>query len=110
MFFARGLGYSVALRPDGVTIHAKARSGKGALTVMRLLGASTTASTTAATTAKPHAKDALPGKVNYFIGSDPKLWHVNLPTFARVEFPQAYLGIDMIYYGSQGQLEYDFVV
>lgn len=102
MFFARGPGYSVALRPDGATIHAKAKSGKSALTVMRLLGASTTA--------KPHAKDALPGKVNYFIGSDPKLWHVNLPTFAKVEFPQAYPGIDMIYYGSQGQLEYDFVV
>ncbi len=101
-FFARGTGYTVALRPDGAAIHSKGISGKREMTVMRLIGASTTA--------MPLAKDPLPGKVNYFIGSDPKNWHTNLPTFSKVEFPRAYPGIDLVYYGSEGRLEYDFIV
>ena len=101
-FLARGPGYTVALRADGAAIHAKGKSGKGELTVMRLIGASSKS--------MPLAREPLPGKVNYFIGSDPKNWHSNLPTYAKVEFPRAYPGIDMVYYGSQGRLEYDFVV
>ena len=101
-FFARGPGYTVALRPDGATIHSKGKSGKREVTVMRLIGASSTS--------KPMAKDPLPGTVNYFIGSDSKNWRSNLPTYSKVEFTRTYPGIDMVYYGSEGRLEYDFVV
>src|SRR5207245_8533305 len=54
--------------------------------------------------------EELPGKVNYFIGNDPKRWHSNLPTYARVQYKEVYPGIDLVYHGSQGQLEYDFIV
>ncbi len=51
-----------------------------------------------------------PGKVNYFLGSDPAKWHTNVATFGRVEYDDVYPGIDLVWHGSQRQLEYDFVV
>src|SRR5262249_32715520 len=47
-------------------------------------------------------------QVNYFIGSDPNQWHANVPAYARVKAAQVYRGIDVVYYGSDRQLEYDF--
>ncbi|MGC1905218.1 MAG: SBBP repeat-containing protein, partial [Candidatus Acidiferrum sp.] len=52
----------------------------------------------------------LPGKVNYFIGNDPAKWRTNVPTYAQVKYENVYPGVDLIYYGNQGRLEYDFVV
>src|SRR5437773_9448277 len=54
--------------------------------------------------------DELPGKANYFIGNDPAKWRTNVPTYARVHYREVYPGIDLVYYGNQRQLEYDFVV
>ena len=54
--------------------------------------------------------EELPGKVNYFIGNDPKKWRTNVPTYARVEYRDVYHGVNLVYYGNQRQLEYDFVV
>jgi hypothetical protein len=52
----------------------------------------------------------LPGRINYFSGKDPSRWHTDVPTFGRVGFHQVYPGIDLVYYGNQRHLEYDFVV
>src|SRR6185295_2469207 len=54
--------------------------------------------------------DELPGKANYFIGNDPSRWRTNVPTYAKVRSNGVYPGIDLVYYGQQRQLEYDFVV
>src|SRR5437879_4504448 len=53
--------------------------------------------------------DELPGKANYLIGS-PAKWRTNVPTYAKVHYRAVYPGIDLVYYGNQRQLEYDFVV
>ena len=47
---------------------------------------------------------------NYFAGPNPTEWHTNIPSFTRVRYTQVYPGIDMVYYGNQRRLEYDFVV
>ncbi len=65
--------------------------------------------------AKPDAevtgREELPGKVNYFIGNDPKKWRTNVPTYAKVRYRDVYPGVDLEYYGNQGgELEYDFIV
>ena len=52
----------------------------------------------------------LPGKVNYFLGNDPKKWRTKISTFTKVKYKDVNPGIDLVYYGNQGQLEYDFVV
>jgi hypothetical protein len=55
-------------------------------------------------------REELPGKANYFIGNDPAKWRTDIPTYARVGYQDLYPGIDLVYYGNQRQLEYDFVV
>lgn len=52
----------------------------------------------------------LPGKSNYFIGDDPGKWRANISLYAKVKYTAVYRGIDLIYYGDQKNLEYDFVV
>ncbi len=54
--------------------------------------------------------DQLPGRSNYFIGNDPAKWRRNVAQFARVRYSNVYPGIDLVYHGNQGQLEYDFEV
>jgi Big-like domain-containing protein/centrosomal CEP192-like protein/beta-propeller repeat-containing protein/ASPM-SPD-2-Hydin domain-containing protein/HYDIN/CFA65/VesB family protein len=54
--------------------------------------------------------DELPGKANYFIGNDPAKWHTNVATYGKVKYEGIYPGVDLVYYGNQRQLEYDFVV
>ncbi|MBI4489335.1 MAG: SBBP repeat-containing protein [Deltaproteobacteria bacterium] len=54
--------------------------------------------------------EELPGKVNYFISNDPKKWRTNIPTYAKVRYQNVYPGVDLVYYGNQEHLEYDFVV
>ena len=60
----------------------------------------------------PHVvgQDELPGRINYFKGKDPAGWRVNVPTYARVRYEDLFPGIDLVYYGNQQALEYDFVV
>src|SRR5437764_3759849 len=59
---------------------------------------------------KVTALDELPGKSNYFIGNDPKKWRTGVLTYGKVKYEGVYPGIDLVYYGNQRQLEYDFVV
>jgi hypothetical protein len=69
---------------------------------MRLAGANTAA--------QSFGVDPLPGTANYMLGNDPAKWHTRVPTFAKVQFNQVYPGVDLVYYGNQRKLEYDFVV
>jgi len=55
-------------------------------------------------------EEPLPTRVNYLLGNDPAQWRREVPTFAKVRYPDVYPGVDLIYYGNQRQLEYDFVV
>src|SRR5437660_1107519 len=52
----------------------------------------------------------LPGKVNYFIGNDPAKWRTGISTYSGVRYRGIYSGIDLLYYGNQRQIEYDFLV
>ena len=54
--------------------------------------------------------EALPGKSNYVLGNDPRKWHSGIPQFAGVRYASVYPGIDLVFYGNQGRLEYDFKV
>lgn len=108
-FLAHGPGYSLFLTAkEAVLILQKpvteADSDKAQAAVLRmtLKGANLKASIT--------GQAHLPGKVNYLRGKDPEQWHTNIPTYAQVKYDQIYPGIDLIYYGRQHQLEYDFII
>jgi hypothetical protein len=120
-FLSRGAGYSLYLtageavlvlsEPDADATRdargTQARSGakahgKSVALRMSLVGAARKPVVTGA--------DELPGKANYFIGKDRSQWRTNVPTYAKVQYQDVYPGIDLVYYGNQRQLEYDFVV
>ncbi|MGA9979885.1 MAG: SBBP repeat-containing protein, partial [Candidatus Sulfotelmatobacter sp.] len=106
-FVARGSGYSLFLDSEGATLalRSQAHAGSAARTEsvrMKLAGASPSARIAGA--------DLLPGKSNYFIGNDRSKWRSNIPQFARVSYEEVYPGINLVFYGKQGQLEYDFQV
>ena len=108
-FLAHGPGYSLYLTSkDAVLVLAKTGKKAGdepseAVSVrMSVVGARSTAAVAGV--------DELPGKANYFIGNDPSRWRTNVPTYAKVRYSGVYPGIDLVYYGQQRQLEYDFVV
>ena len=69
---------------------------------MRLLGANPNA--------KLRGLDELPGRINYLMGNDPKKWRTDVPTYAKTQSEQVYDGVDIVYYGDQRRLEYDFQV
>jgi len=55
-------------------------------------------------------EEALTGQVNYLVGNDPGRWRTGVPTYAKVAYEGVYPGVNLVYYGNQRQLEYDFVV
>lgn len=56
------------------------------------------------------AADRLLKKSNYFIGSNTRKWHTEVPSYARVKYASIYPGVDLVFYGNQRRLEYDFIV
>jgi hypothetical protein len=115
-FLSRGRGYTLfltsaeavlSLRTPGRTsvdrkMRPKSEASPAAALRIRLLGPNTEPTISGG--------EELPGKANYFIGNDPAKWHTNVPTYQRVTYRQIYPGIDLVYYGSNGRLETDFVV
>ncbi len=69
---------------------------------LNLIGASDTA------VAVPQGE--LQTKSNYLVGNVPEKWRTGIATYAQVRYSDVYPGIDVVYYGNQNQLEYDFVV
>src|SRR5580704_13918948 len=119
-FLARGRGYTLFLTATDAVLklHAHSSTGnarRGILPVaidserekfssvrIRLEGANPDASASGV--------DKLPGKTNYFIGKDSTRWRRNVPTFVGAKFHEIYPGIDVIYRGTEGRIEYDFSI
>ena len=49
-------------------------------------------------------------RANYFIGNDPLKWVRGVETYSRVLYSAVYDGIDLLFYGNDRRLEYDFNV
>lgn len=95
-FVAHGPSYTIGLNDRGAAL------GSGSHVIrLEVLGARAAA---------PAAEKPLPGVVNYFIGNDPSQWRTDVKTFAQVRYSGVYPGVDLMYYGTQGRLEYDFTV
>jgi hypothetical protein len=107
-FISRGSGYTLFLTPREAVLalrtSRKTGGGESAATVLRMKFAGSEVEPRAA------GQDQLPGKVNYLIGKDRKQWRTEISTYAKVAYQNLYPGVDLVYYGNQRQLEYDFVV
>jgi len=100
-FFSRGAGYGLFLSSTEAVLSLGNQDAPSVLR-MKLIGAGDAASIT--------GLDELPGKSNYFIGKDPTRWRTRVPNYRKVKYQGIYPGVDLVYYGNQRQLEYDFIV
>ena len=100
-YVSRGRECSVLLRADEARVVLPVKSGM-AQASLKLAAASADI--------KGVALAPLPGKINYFKGQDSGKWVKEVATNGRIKYAGIYPGIDLVYYGSQQKLEYDFVV
>jgi hypothetical protein len=114
-FLSRGSGYGLFLTSDAAVLvlsQSEANESRPASRVARTaVGARHPKSAVVRMTlvnANPQSQvtghEELPGKSNYFIGNDPARWRTNVPTYAKVKYEGVYPGVDLVYYGNQGQL------
>jgi hypothetical protein len=102
-FVARGSGYAVAVSAAGASLLLGDGSRNGPRRVtMSLAGGNRQA--------RASARRELPGVSNYLIGNDPSRWVTGVSGFGEVEYRGVYRGVDVVYYGNQQKLEFDFVV
>ncbi len=100
-YLARGQGYTLFLTPVAEVLGLRSAEGENSTAWLRMTLKDAAASAI-------QAEEKLPGTSNYFVGNDPTQWRTQIPTFRRVRYQQIYPGVDLIYYGRQGQLENDF--
>jgi hypothetical protein len=96
-FLSRGSGYGLYLTPNEAVLSLQ----NDALQV-QFVGANPKATVT--------ATDRQSTQTNYFIGNDPAQWHAGVASYGKVNYQDLYPGINLVYYGNQQQLEYDFQV
>jgi K319-like protein/beta-propeller repeat-containing protein len=100
-FLSRGSGYSLFLTPTE-TVLSLSKDDRSTAIRMGLVGANP----------KPQmvGEEKLSGKTNYLKGNDPKKWRTDVSSYKKVRYEEMYPGIDLVYYGNQRKLEYDFIV
>src|SRR5215469_3470798 len=97
-YLARGEYYSLYLAADETVLSGRV----GSPLRTRLSGANPSASITGEAQQQSTS--------NYFTGSDPHNWQTSVPNYGRVRYTGGYPGIDLVYYGKDGHLEYDWIV
>jgi uncharacterized repeat protein (TIGR01451 family) len=116
-FVSRGIGYTLFLTPTEAVMNlsgppdrraadrqaqSASQGAPSSVLRMKLVGSNPAP--------RVSQRDRLPGSVNYVVGADRKKWHTQIPRFGKVEYEDVYPGVNLVYYGNQRQLEYDFVV
>ncbi len=134
-FLARGCGYMLWMTADGAVLELRSQRSKGGapgnshrksvfkgrpITATHAkLGSHHLPDTTYIVNIKliksnPAARvvgeNELASKANYFIGSNPSRWRTNVPMYGAVRYKNVYPGVDLVYYGNGGSLEFDFIV
>lgn len=103
-FIGRAAGYTVFLTDTDalLDLRAPAASDRAAWLRVRPVAANPAPVLTAA--------QPLAGRVNYVQGSEAAPGLSRIATFGSVRYHAVYPGIDLVYYGNHGRLEYDFIV
>lgn len=103
-FLSRGNGYTVFLTETEAAFSLRPNPHTESRSVLRMTLAGANQNATI------EGQQQSQGIVNYMIGNDRNKWHTDIPTFRKVHYNNPWPGVDMVWYGTQNQLEYDFVV
>ena len=122
-FLSRGDGFQLLLSPDGATLaladvtgrgkarkQASARVGRAPAGARNRVGKLKMGLVGARTEPLLSGEGELAGKSHYLRGVDPRGWVTGVPTYSKVKYTGVYPGVDLVYYGNQRRLEYDFNV
>lgn len=111
-FLSRGAGYTVFLTSTEAVMMLRSRESEIKSQNQFALTDDVLRMKLARSNAEPEIEglDKLPGKRHYLKGNDPRRWQTNLDQYAKVKYTDVYPGIDLVYYGNQRSLEYDFVL
>jgi uncharacterized protein (TIGR03437 family) len=60
--------------------------------------------------AKPQPLEPTGSVTHYLAGNDPRAWRTGIPHYDRLKYSNVFPGTDLIFYGDEGQLRYDFVL
>lgn len=119
-FVGRGDGFGLLLKPNEavLSLHTRKQSLPGGaadnatplndessstrLLSMKIEGANSTP--------RISGEARQEARANYFIGNDPAKWIRGVETYSRVLYSGVYRGVDLVFYGNERQLEYDFTV
>ena len=103
-FQARGQGYQffLAAHEQVLALQGTGQTKTAAAVRMRFIGANLQP--------RMSGVDPVEQKSHYLIGNDPSAWRAKVPHFAKVRYEALYPGVDEIFYGTQGKLEYDLHV
>jgi len=96
-FIARGTKGNLSFASNQVTLRAGTKRLQ-----LRFEGA--------APNARVEPTDKLASVTALYLGNDPSKWRPSIPNYSRLQVRDLYPGIDLVYYGNAGQLEYDLTV
>lgn len=106
-FLARSRGYTVFFTPTEAVLILRSndddKAGDNSVSLLRMRP------TGKRKMPRLAGEELLPGKVNYFLGEQAN-WRKGLRLYGQLRYEGIYPGIDLVFYGNRGQLEYDFVV
>jgi len=96
-FVARGVHFRYEFSPGQTVLHTGGKALR-----LRFEGATAQA--------RIDGEEKLASKTNFYIGNDPSKWRTSVPNYGRIAVHGLYPGIDLLYYGNPGELEYDLTV
>jgi hypothetical protein len=96
-FVSRGTHFGLAFSNSRAMLHAHGKSVS-----LDFLGSNPDASL--------EGQEVLNTKTNLFLGNDPAKWRHNVVNYGRLRVPDLYPGVNLVYYGHAGELEYDLSV
>ena len=86
---------------NGIDLAISSRVAQPSTIQVRFLGASEVI---------PQGRKQLATTTNYLIGNDRSHWVTGLENYSEVVYPELYPAIDLVFRGSQNQIEHDFYV
>ena len=102
-YVARGPNYRLSIDRDGNELNWVNPQTKTAATIRtRFAGTNPRASV--------QGMDLLAARTNYFFGSQAADWRTDIANYSKVRIAGIYRGMDLVFHGNSGQVEYDFVV
>jgi hypothetical protein len=103
-FLSRGSRYNLFLTGDGAVFQVRNHAKDAGQSAFRMTFPGANAGTTLSGAGLTKTES------NYLIGNDASRWHTHIRNFSQVLYDGLYPGVDLVFYGNDGELEYDLKV